>query len=112
MPHVISANRLTDGKIVFRAGDGAWTPDLARADRHADAKAADAALATARADVTANLVVEVEANEVREDGGRLVAVAMRDRVRFSGGPTIAGPQTSTRAGATGAAPSENDDVSI
>lgn len=86
MPHVISANRLTDGAVVYRTAAGGWTPEIGAAARlEADD---DDALARARADEAVNLVVDVVRVETRADTSGLHAVTLRERIRATG-PTVA-----------------------
>lgn len=82
---IVTANRLSDGRVVFLAADG-WTRDIAAALVPADKEALDAALARAAADAAANLVVEPYAIAVRRDGATLVPERLRERIRV-GGPT-------------------------
>lgn len=86
MPQVISANRLTDGIVVFFA-HGAWVERLADAQVYADASAASAGLDIAERDFKANLVVEIAAFEVQITSRGLEAAHLRDRVRAAG-PTV------------------------
>ena len=86
MPQVVSANRLTDGIVVFLAGD-AWVERLADAQVFADAKAATTGLAKADADFKANLVVEVAAFDVQATSRGLEPAHLRDKVRAAG-PTV------------------------
>ncbi len=46
----ITANRLTDGRVIYRTADGEWTEDLSRAERLADDANAEARLAEAEAE--------------------------------------------------------------
>ena len=69
MPNVVTANRLTDGIVVYLAPDGGWTEDIARA-RFAETEDETSAL-------------EARANQGREGphrGGR-VPDAGRDQGR-------------------------------
>ena len=45
----ITANRLTDGRVIYRTPDGRWTSDLAEAER-LDSNRADTRLAEAEAE--------------------------------------------------------------
>ncbi len=122
MLQVISANRLTDGRIVYRAATGAWVPAIADAARHSSKEEAALALEAAKGDVAANIVIEVEPVELREGPGGLTPVTMRDKIRVAGAPTMPfAPQDSVSqksAGqdSAGTAPAsvknEQNDVSI
>jgi len=64
MPSVVTANRLTDGIVVYLATDGSWTEDIARArlaNTEEEAKALEAEAAEA---VKARRVVAVYPMEV------------------------------------------------
>ena len=76
---VITANRLTDGVVVWLDGAGGWSPDL-QAAAIFDGEALEAARAKAR---------ESEAVDIREIPvdlveGRLVPQARRERLRGAG----------------------------
>lgn len=86
MPQVVSANRLTDGIVVFLAGD-AWVERLADAQIFADAKDAASGLAQADIDFKANFVVEIAAFDVRVTPTGIEPSHLRDRVRAAG-PTV------------------------
>ncbi|HSG95706.1 MAG TPA: DUF2849 domain-containing protein [Afifellaceae bacterium] len=87
--HIISANRLADGLVVFRCGDGRWSQIIAAAERIEDEAAIETALETALADVRANRVVDPYAVEVGvpENGKDPVAKRLRERIRISGPTT-------------------------
>jgi hypothetical protein len=87
MLQVVSANRLTDGIVVFLGESGAWVESLQRASVHADRATLDAALARAAADVQANVVIEVAAFNVVRSGEKLRAAHIRDAIRAAG-PTV------------------------
>jgi hypothetical protein len=80
---VLTGNRLHDGIVVFLGIDGAWVESIeaaAVARTPEEAKAFEATGARA----AANLVVEPYLAEVRELGGQLVPVRVRERVRVDG----------------------------
>ncbi len=87
MPEVITANRLTDGVVLFQTADGGWSEDFNRAAVHPDAAATKAALALAEADLAANIVVDAYAFAVEIRNGHLVPKAMREAIRATG-PTV------------------------
>lgn len=83
---LVTANRLDDGTVVFYDGSG-WTDRIVAAARLSDGDALDLALAAARRDVAANIVVEPYEIDVTVDEGRPpVPVRLRERIRV-GGPT-------------------------
>lgn len=80
----ITANRLDDGEVVFRAG-GLWTAQLADADLYDDAVRAEAFLAVAKAEVTH--VVDVYLIDVTlSEDHQPVPKSYRERIRALGPP--------------------------
>jgi hypothetical protein len=107
MPQVVTANRLTDGRVVFLDAHGAWVERLAEAAPFSDKSALEAATKHAEQDVAGNLVVDVFAFEVKVDGATISAITLRDKIRTRG-PTVRldhGKQAAPQA-------SEFDDVSL
>ena len=87
MPDVITANRLTDGVVVFQTADESWSEDFNGAAVLADAEATANALKLAKQDETNNIVVEPYAVAVEERNGHLAPKALREAIRAAG-PTI------------------------
>jgi len=88
MTKVMTANRLTDGKIVYIAPGDGWVETIRAARLLESDTDAEAAMAAAQADVKRNLVVDplpVEV-EVSAEGPR--ALSLRNAIRAAG-PTIA-----------------------
>lgn len=86
MPHVISANRLADGIVVYMDRDGAWTTKLGEGQifsSKAEAEAARLALGGAKR----NLVIDPAVVEVKLEAGGPRAVTLRESIRACG-PTI------------------------
>jgi hypothetical protein len=83
-PVVVTANRLSDGAVVYRAAVGGWTPRLDAAAVVTTAQAAKDLLAVANGDDAAvgAYVAPVEINEGRIEPGNL-----RERIRVAG-PTF------------------------
>jgi len=84
---VLTANRLADGVAVWLNANGEWTLSLQEAlvARHAEAEAALEAIGKkAYAD---NKVVDVNLVDVRETGGKLWPLRLRERIRAEG-PTM------------------------
>jgi hypothetical protein len=104
---IISANRLIDGLIVFRDSGGHWTTEFAAARRYTSKEDLESGLESARADIAANKVIEIEPIEMKDGPGGSVAVTMRNRVRLSGPSILQAKQTPAPA-----VPSEQNDVSI
>jgi len=87
-PVVITANRLGDGAVVYRAADGTWTKDLTAAAVLTTTPAAlellGAAISDKLAVVDASAPVEVTPQQRGLPGN------LRERIRCSG-PTVALP---------------------
>ena len=83
---VITANSLGDGRVVFQTPTG-WVHDIAAAEILLSKEGLEAALARANADAAGNRVVEPYAVEVKREGGRLVPVKLRERIRADGPTT-------------------------
>ncbi|MEQ8404506.1 MAG: DUF2849 domain-containing protein [Oceanicaulis sp.] len=82
----VTANRLTDGKVVYRTPDGVWSPDPAQAARLADADA-QAALNAAQDDsltIVGAYLIEVGEAEAFTPAGRK---HVRETIRLSGPTT-------------------------
>jgi len=86
MPDIITANRLTDGVVVFLTADG-WSEDFNRAVVLSGAEATARALKRAKQDETDNIVVDAYAVAVEERNGHLAPKALREAIRAAG-PTI------------------------
>jgi len=83
---MLTANRLRDGDVLYRKGDG-WVLFLADGDVYLDQASADAALAAANAELVRNEFVAPYLFEVRDAGGKIVPVKEREIVRAAG-PTV------------------------
>ena len=87
MSYAISANRLTDGIVVFLSPVG-WTAGLGDAERFATKAAVEAALeARAKPDAARNLIVEPVAFDLTEVNGVVRAGHIRESIRANG-PTV------------------------
>lgn len=80
---IVTANRLIDGRVVFRDADGRWVDDFAAAVV-LDKAAAGAAVAAAAADVAARTIVEPYAVDVVAIDGGVTPEAQREKIRVSG----------------------------
>ena len=87
MSQVVSANRLSDGIVVFLGPGHHWVESLQAAEIFPDPAAIKAALDRVANDVKANRVVEVAAFDVTSASGRIEAGHLRDRIRAAG-PTV------------------------
>jgi len=94
-PQMLTANRLRDGDVLYRKGDG-WVLFLAEGEVYADQASADAALAAANAELVHNTFVAPYLFEVREQNGKIVPVKEREIIRAAG-PTVH-PNTGKQAG--------------
>lgn len=82
---VITANRLRDGAVIYRTGDGGWSTQLADAVIvDTEAAVRDLLAASAREGTVA---VAAYAAPVEVSGGRVVPGNLRERIRASG-PTF------------------------
>lgn len=86
MKHAISANRLTDGVVVFFAA-GRWVERLADASLYAEKAELETALEQARQDERRNVVVEAYAFDVQEGPQGPRAGHLREAIRAAG-PTV------------------------
>ncbi|HKQ44597.1 MAG TPA: DUF2849 domain-containing protein [Rhizomicrobium sp.] len=92
---MLTANRLRDGDVLYRKGNG-WVPILADGDVYPDQAGAEAALAAATAELARNQVVAPYLFEVREVNGKIKPVKEREIIRAAG-PTVH-PHTGKQAG--------------
>lgn len=78
---VITANRLTDGKVVYRTSDGAWSEDPANAQRLDDAAAQEALEAALRDVLTVvgpyPMEVDAQAQAFKPSGRKHLREAIR-----------------------------------
>jgi Protein of unknown function (DUF2849) len=84
MPDVITANRLTDGVVVFQTADEGWSEDFNRAAVLPDAAATASALVRAKQDEVNNIVVDPYAVVVEERNGHMAPKALREAIRAAG----------------------------
>jgi hypothetical protein len=89
-PVVITANRLADGAVVYRAAIGGWTTRLEAAAVVTSAQSAKELLAAANADDLGAVGAYVAPVEVVDD--RIAPGNLRERIRL-GGPTVDLPIT-------------------
>jgi Protein of unknown function (DUF2849) len=87
MLQVISANRLTDGTVVYLGPNGTWVEGLEAATVFGSDAECEAGLEKARAAVADNLVVDPFAVAIVEDANGRRAAGLRDAIRALG-PTI------------------------
>jgi hypothetical protein len=87
MPEMITANRLSDGHVVYLDADGEWAEDFRRGLVLGDAPAREAAMEKGQAAASANVVVDPYAIELEMRAGHLAPRTLRERIRAEG-PTI------------------------
>jgi hypothetical protein len=92
---MLTANRLRDGDVLYRKGDG-WVLFLAEGEVYPDQASADAALAAATAELAANEFVAPYLFEVRLEDGEVQPAKEREIIRAAG-PTVH-PHTGKQAG--------------
>lgn len=87
MPQMLIANRLRDGRVVFRAADGSWVESIDAGLAIEDPAEADRLLELSRADEAGNLVIDPNLIPVSEHAGRCTPDHVREAIRATG-PTI------------------------
>jgi len=88
MPSVITANRLTDGIVVYLASDGEWTEQIAEA-RLADTDEEIKALEVeAEKAVQERLVISVYPMPVALNDGAVDPLSVRERIRAAHRTTL------------------------
>jgi hypothetical protein len=88
LPSVITANRLTDGIVVYLAPDGSWTEDIERArfaETEEEVKAIEEEGKKAEKE---RLVVAVYPMPVEIKDGAVDALSVRERIRASHRTTL------------------------
>lgn len=87
MPEILTANRLSDGDVVYRTALGEWIDDIDSAELIESPEQLAAAEVAAHADVRASKVLDVEAIAVEAEDGHIVPKRLRERIRAFG-PTV------------------------
>jgi hypothetical protein len=88
MPSVVTANRLTDGIVVYLANDGGWTEEIARARLAETEDEVKALEALAAKDVAARKVVAVYPMDVAVRDGAVDPLSVRERIRAAHRTTL------------------------
>jgi Protein of unknown function (DUF2849) len=88
VPNVVTANRLTDGIVVYRAPDGSWVEDIAHARIASTENETKALEDVAAKDVKARKVVAVYPMEVALVDGAVDPLSVRERIRASHRTTL------------------------
>lgn len=81
---VISANRLSDGLVVYLASDDSWSEWIARSEIATDEAAADALLARAKWAEENRIVVDPYLVHVAEYDGEVRPTKYREFIRATG----------------------------
>ena len=85
--HVITANRLLDGLVVYLTPDGGWSESINDSRISQDETELAAALETGGQSDAANIVTGVYEVEVQQSGADIVPVRIRERIRAYGPTT-------------------------
>jgi hypothetical protein len=85
---VVTANRLTDGIVVYLAPDGTWVEDIARARIASTDNETKALEDVAAKDVKARKVVAVYPMEVALVDGAVDPLSVREKIRASHRTTL------------------------
>ncbi len=83
----VTANRLSDGEVVYLSADNSWVESFAQADIADGADAAEALLHRAMPDDFEAYVLEPYLFEVLEDGSFYKPASVRETIRAAG-PTV------------------------
>ena len=87
MQQIISANRLTDGLVVYLGAYGEWVTDIAAATVFDTEEGREAAKAKAQHALTANFIIDPLVVDITDGGGARRATTLRNTIRAQG-PTI------------------------
>ena len=88
MPDVMTANRLSDGIVVYLAADGGWTEQLANARLAETEEEVKVLEALADEAVRARRVVAAYPMAVGLEKGAVIALSVRERIRASHRTTL------------------------
>lgn len=88
--HIITANRLDDGSVVYFQSEGQWTIDIQQAARINDAEL-EAHLLEAKKDSKARLVIGIYNFLVAIENGKVLLLSEKEKIRSLHKPTI-GPE--------------------
>jgi hypothetical protein len=89
-PNIVTANRLSDGAVVYRTGDGQWTTEIALSAVVSTAPAALELLNASKSD--GRRVVDAYLAPVKIERDRIIPGNLREMIRMRG-PTIDLPIT-------------------
>jgi predicted nucleic acid-binding protein len=81
---ILTANRLTDGAVVYLTAAGTWTSEIGRSVVAREEKAASALLARGQRDVDAAIVVAPYLIAALEGAAGARAASLREQIRAAG----------------------------
>jgi Protein of unknown function (DUF2849) len=87
MDGMVTANRLSDGLVVFLTAEGGWSEDFHLGAILSDEAAKASALETSAKSAAANTIVDPYWIDLERRGGHFVPKALREAIRASG-PTM------------------------
>ena len=88
MPNVVTANRLTDGIVVYLTPEGGWVEDIARAARAETEEETQALEEKGKQDEKARIVVAVYAMPIKVVDGEVDPISVREKIRASHRTTL------------------------
>ena len=84
---ILTANRLTDGVVVWYDVDGHWSESIARSQIARNKEDAERLEAIGKQAFAANIVLDVNLIDIEENNGFIRPLRLRERIRAEG-PTI------------------------
>lgn len=109
MPQAVTANRLSDGRVVFRTADGGWTLSVADAALAGTQDEAAALIASAEADRLKQIVVDVYPIDMDVSGSAPKPSRLREAIRAAG-PTMAYGEAALREQMAHQAPTTSEEA--
>ncbi|MDG2155406.1 MAG: DUF2849 domain-containing protein [Gammaproteobacteria bacterium] len=90
MPHMVIANTLRDGRVVFLSHDGSWAAAIADGELAQNETAASRLLADSKSSANSNVVIDPQLIEVNETDHGRQPTAYREYIRAYG-PSVRNP---------------------
>ena len=90
MPHMVIANTLIDGRVVFLTGDGTWVGAIADGELAQDGNAADKLISAGQKAEANDIVIDPQLIEVKETEYGRQPTAYREYIRAYG-PSVRNP---------------------
>ena len=81
---IVSANRLTDGRVVYLTRGDGWSESIIDGRTAASAEESTALLADAESAVEAGIVIAPYLVSMADDGGAFAPLHFRERIRLFG----------------------------